>query len=47
MTQTIWVCSIHDLPLEYGPDPYAQELWDDETDVWMCAECRDESAQDI
>ena len=47
MTDTIDFCNVHNLPLEYGPNPYAWELYDDKTDVWMCAECRNESAQDI
>jgi len=31
----------------FGPDPYAQELFDDNTDVWLCSECCRESANDI
>ena len=31
----------------FGPDPYALEINDDDTPVWECANCRDESAGDI
>ena len=40
-------CPTHGLPLELGPDPYYEELCDDRTDVWMCSECRADSARDI
>ena len=33
--------------LEYGPDPYASEICNNETDVWECHECRYQSAMDI
>ena len=33
--------------LEYGPDPYAQEVRGDETFRWMCQHCLESSAQDI
>ena len=31
----------------YGPDPYALEINDDDTDVWLCANCRQELADGI
>lgn len=31
----------------FGPDPYAQDIYDDDTPVWMCADCRDDSAMEI
>lgn len=40
------VCG-EDKELFYGPDPYAQELYDDETPVWQCSDCAHESAMDI
>ena len=33
--------------LEYGPDPYGQEMGGDETLYWMCESCLESSAQDI
>ena len=33
--------------LEWGPDPYADEIGHDDTPVWECGPCRDESARDI
>ena len=34
-------------PVTKAPDPYQSEINDDETEVWECENCRDESAQDI
>jgi len=31
----------------YEPDPYAQEIRNNDTPVWMCADCRRESSRDI
>ena len=31
----------------FGPDPYQSEINDDDTPVWMCDTCREESAMDI
>lgn len=31
----------------YGPDPYAEEIGNDDTPVWECGDCRHESAMDI
>ena len=31
----------------FGPDPYAEEIGNDDTPVWECENCRHESAQDI
>lgn len=33
--------------LEFGPDPYAEEIGHDSTPVWECVGCRDQSAMDI
>ena len=33
--------------LEWGPDPYAEEIRGDDTPVWECVHCREESARDI
>lgn len=35
------------LVVEFGPDPYAEEIGGDETEVWECIPCRHESAWDI
>lgn len=34
-------------PVTKGPDPYASEIDDDETEVWECDNCRSDSAMDI
>ena len=34
-------------PVIKAPDPYQSEINDDETEVWECASCREESAMDI
>lgn len=34
-------------PVTYAPNPYTQEMDDDDTCYWMCADCRYESASDI
>lgn len=34
-------------PVIKAPDPYNSEINDDETEVWECLECREESALDI
>jgi hypothetical protein len=31
----------------YAPDPYNHDIHDDDTPVWMCERCREESALDI
>lgn len=33
--------------LEYGPDPYEEEIHEDDTPVGECADCRRESSRDI
>jgi len=33
--------------LEYGPDPYAEDVNGDDTAVWECFSCRQQSADDI
>lgn len=33
--------------LTYGPDPYTSEINDDETPVWLCDKCYEESCDDI
>ena len=34
-------------PVTKGPDPYAYEINDDDTEVWECDRCREDSAMDI
>lgn len=34
-------------PVTKEPDPYDSEVNGDETEVWECAECREESADEI
>lgn len=31
----------------YAPDPYAEEILDDETPVWLCEQCRADNALEI
>ena len=31
----------------FGPDPYAEEVCGDETPLWECKICREESAWEI
>ena len=33
--------------LIWGPNPYAHEVFDDNTPMWLCQECRQELADDI
>jgi hypothetical protein len=33
--------------LEWAADPYAHEIMNDETPVWMCKRCRAEACRDI
>ena len=34
-------------PVTKGPDPFNDEINDDDTEVWECENCRSESALDI
>lgn len=34
-------------PVTKAPDPYNSDINDDETKVWECADCRQQSANDI
>ena len=34
-------------PVTLGPDPYADEIHDDNTEVWECENCREDSRMDI
>ena len=34
-------------PVTKDPDPYNSEINNDDTEVWECEECRDDSAMDI
>lgn len=36
-----------DTGLTYGPDPYGLEINDDDTPIWLCLECLQESADGI
>jgi hypothetical protein len=40
-------CEIHNLPKSWAPDPFCQEIYEDDTDYYQCDECREESAQAI
>jgi len=33
--------------IEFGPDPFAEDVHNDPTPVWECEDCRYESAMDI
>ena len=33
--------------LRWGPCPYASEINNNETEMWLCGECRHQRAQDI
>ena len=33
--------------LSYGPDPYENDINDDDTPVWLCLPCAEDSAADI
>lgn len=33
--------------ISFGPDPYASEINDDDTPVWLCEDCYQERAWDI
>lgn len=35
------------LSASFGPDPYNSDVNDDDTPVWLCGECRHESAMDV
>ena len=39
-------CLTHD-NLIWGPNPYAHEINDDDTPMWLCENCRQELADDI
>lgn len=47
------VCEQHDTyypckgELYYGPDPFAYEIYDDDTPIWLCALHADMSADEI
>jgi len=34
-------------PVTKEPDPYKSEIHSDDTEVWECANCRDDSARGI
>lgn len=34
-------------PVYKAPDPYAEEINDDSTEVWKCDKCRHESLMEI
>lgn len=40
------ICGTKD-NLEFGPDPYALEICDDDTEVWECSKCREQQAEEI
>lgn len=36
-----------DNDLDWWPDPFADEIGGDDAPVWMCEQCREESARDV
>jgi len=36
-----------DNPVTKGPDPFQQEINDDDSEVWECESCRSDLADDI
>ena len=34
-------------PCTLGPDPFAQEIHDDDTEVWLCEKCYQDRKDDI
>jgi hypothetical protein len=49
MSQACVVCG-QEFPEEdmvFGPDPFAEEIHGDSTEVWECDECNHESYMDI
>ena len=40
-------CKCGSTDVTFGSDPYASEIHDDHTPVWMCDACRHESLMDI
>lgn len=39
-----WFCEQH---ITYAPNPLAEDVYNDDTPVWMCVECRVESTNAI
>ena len=39
-----WFCEGH---ITYAPDPFAEEIYGVTTSIWECADCRQNSADDI
>ncbi len=39
-------CGTYD-DISYGPDPFSQEIHNDDTPCWLCKECSYQSAMDI
>lgn len=33
--------------MSYGPDPYADEILGDNTPIWLCRECWNQSENDV
>lgn len=40
-------CDIDDDTVTFGPDPYASSVHGDDTPVWECLVCRNQSAMSI
>lgn len=40
-------CGKRGADVTYGIDPFASEVYNDNTKFWMCPHCRHESAMDI
>lgn len=48
--ETPAICPVCKKPsdnITYAPNPFASEINGDDTPVWMCEDCRYESAMDI
>jgi hypothetical protein len=39
-------CLTHD-NLAWGPNPYTHKIFDDDTPMWLCQECREKLADEI
>ena len=42
-----WATDVDENPVTFGPDPFNDEINDDQTPFWMCENCRYESGMDI
>lgn len=42
-----WATIDDENPVTYGPNPFKDEINDDQTPFWICGDCRYESRMDI